>query len=102
MTDFVRCPKCGKQHATTVDTCDCGESISFAQSESRPDIPQATPPGARTFHLDAAQLERIIAAQRLTVLDGVKVGCGIYIMLPLLIALCMLVLAIATGGSFLR
>lgn len=54
-------------------------------------------PSDKTVMIDAGQLERIIASQRLTIVDGVKVGCGIYILLPLLIAAAAVLLSILAG-----
>lgn len=52
--------------------------------------------------LDAAQLYRLVQGQRLTVWDGVKVGFGIYIVLPVLLVVSFILLYIITGISIVK
>ncbi len=79
----IRCPYCSEAILATAKKCKhCGEFLDGSRKTNVAPTPPAPAP----------QLPRELKAKS-GVMDGVKIGCGMFIVLPLLIILALIVLA---------
>jgi len=84
------CKKCGHEHENNnVLFCDeCGEKLG------KEAVPINEIEKGPVYRIPRDQFKQLLDSNRMTVLDGVKLGCGMYIMLPLVLFFIVLFLKI--------